>query len=70
MSISREHWRARTRGAARGGSTAPASVDSREFTKGGFSTGGLAIYAFPLCNCNTLGSVLTVQIEHMPKNVT
>ena len=29
----------------------------REFTRGGLVKGGLAIYAFPLCNCNTLGSV-------------
>ena len=29
----------------------------REFKKGGLVKGGLAIYAFPLCNCNTLDSV-------------
>ena len=28
--------------------------------------GGLAICAFPLCNCDTLGFVFNVQIEHMP----
>ena len=38
----------------------------REFTKGGLVKGGLAIYAFPLCNRNTLGSVFNVQIENMP----
>ena len=33
----------------------------REFTKGGFIVKrGLAIDAFPLCNCNTLGSVFNV----------
>ena len=29
----------------------------REFTKGGLVKGGLAIYAFPLRNCNALASV-------------
>ena len=41
-------------------------TEDREFTKGGFSKGGLAIYVFPLCNCNTLGFVLNVQFENMP----
>ena len=36
-------------------------VNCREFTKG-----GLAIYVFPLCNCNTLGSAFYVRIENMP----
>ena len=36
-------------------------LQDREFTKGGF-----VIDAFPLCNCNTLGSVVNVQIENMP----
>ena len=39
---------------------------SREFTKKGLSRGGLAMYASPLCDCNTLGSVFNVQIENMP----
>ena len=39
---------------------------SLEFTKGGLVKGGLAIYAFPLCNCNTSGSVFNVQIENLP----
>ena len=39
---------------------------TREFTKGGLVKGGFAIHAFPLCNCNTLGSVFNVQIENMP----
>ena len=30
----------------------------REFTEGGLVKGGLAIYAFPLCNCNALASPL------------
>ena len=34
-----------------------------EFTMGGLVKGGLAIYVFPSCNCNTLGSVFSVQIE-------
>ena len=34
--------------------------------KGGFSKGGFDIYAFPLCNCNALGSVFNVQIENRP----
>ena len=38
----------------------------REFTKGGLVKGGLAIYAFPLRNCNTLGSAFNAQIENMP----
>ena len=42
------------------------TVDFREFTKGGLVKGGLAIYAFPLCNCNALGSVFNVQIENTP----
>ena len=25
----------------------------REFAKGGLVKGGIAIYVFPLCNCNT-----------------
>ena len=33
---------------------------------GGLAKGGLAIYEFPLCDCNTLGSVFHVQIEHTP----
>ena len=37
-----------------------------EVHKGGLVKGGLAIYAFPLCNCNTLGSVFNVEIENMP----
>ena len=44
----------------------PKVVKNREFTKGGLVKGGLAIYAFPLCNCNALGSVFNVQIENMP----
>ena len=28
--------------------------------------GGLAIYALPLCNCNTLGCVVHVRVKHMP----
>ena len=32
-------------------------------TKGGLVKGGLAIYAFPLCDCNALGSVFNVQFE-------
>ena len=43
---------------------------SREFTKGGFGKGGFAIYAFPLCNCNTLGSVFNVEIENTPNCYT
>ena len=39
---------------------------NREFAKGGLAKGDLAIYAFPLCDCNTLGSVFNVQIENMP----
>ena len=35
----------------------------REFTKGGLVKGGLAMYAFPSCNCNTLGPVFNVQVE-------
>ena len=35
--------------------------------RGGLVKGGLAIYAHPLCNCNTLGFVFNVEIEeHMP----
>ena len=30
----------------------------RELTKGGLVKGGSAICVFPLCNCNTLRSVL------------
>ena len=41
---------------------------NQEFTKGGLVKGGLAIYAFPLCNCNTFGSVFNVQIENMPNS--
>ena len=37
----------------------------REFTKGGLTKGGLAIYAVPLCNCNALGFLFNVQIENM-----
>ena len=44
----------------------PEPLKYREFTKGGLVKGGLAIYAFPLCNCKTLGSVVHVQIENMP----
>ena len=48
-------------------SRAPTSLPpTQEFTKGGLVKGGLAIYVFPLCNCNTLGSVFNVQIENMP----
>ena len=38
----------------------------REFTKGDFVKGGLAIYACPLCNCNAFGSLFNVEIENMP----
>ena len=38
----------------------------REFTKGGLVKGGLAMYVFPFCNCNTLGFVVKVQIENIP----
>ena len=34
----------------------------REFTKGVLVKGSLAIYAFPLCKCNTLGCVSPVQL--------
>ena len=36
--------------------------------KGGFSKGGGGVesYAFPLCNCNTLGSVFNVEIVNRP----
>ena len=34
--------------------------------RGGVVKGGLAIYAFPLYNCDTLGSASYVQIESMP----
>ena len=37
----------------------------RKFAKGGLVKGGLAIYVFPLCNCNALGSAFNMQIEHM-----
>ena len=39
---------------------------TREFTKGGLVKMGLAMYAFPVCNCNALGSVVNAQIENMP----
>ena len=39
--------------------------NAREVTKGRLVKGGLAIDAFPLCNCNTLGSIVHVQIESM-----
>ena len=52
------------RGPAPIGSTASEIV--REFTKGGLVKGGLAIYVFPLCNCNTLGSAFNVEVERMP----
>ena len=42
------------------------AVGLRELRKGGLVKGGLAIYALPLCNCSTLGSVLSAQIENMP----
>ena len=42
------------------------TVNVGEFTKGGLVKGGLPIDAFPLCNCNTSGSVFNVQIEDMP----
>ena len=38
--------------------------------KGGLVKGGLATYAFPSCNCNTLGSVFNVQIENMPGEIS
>ena len=41
-------------------------ISAREFTKGGLVNGGLAIHVFPLCDCNTLGSLSNVQIENMP----
>ena len=43
---------------------------NREFTQGDLVKGGLAIYACTLCNCNTLGSVFNMQIEHMPNCLT
>ena len=51
-----------------GAPTGAAAVhkDTREFTKGGLVKWGLAIYAFPLCNCNELGSVFNEQIENIP----
>ena len=33
---------------------------------GGLVKGCLAIHAFPLCNCTTLGSVFNVEVENMP----
>ena len=39
---------------------------TREFTKGGLVKGVLAIYAPPLCDCNTSGSVFNVEIENIP----
>ena len=44
------------------------TIKDREFTKGVLVKGGLAIYSFPLCHCNTLGSAFHVQIEHMPNS--
>ena len=44
----------------------PVSVKRLGVRKGGFIKGGLAIYALPLCNCNTLGSVFNVEIDNMP----
>ena len=44
----------------------PPDIHCREFTKGGLVKGGFAIYAFPLCTCNGLGSVFHAQIENMP----
>ena len=41
-------------------------VHLREFTKGSLVKGGLATYAFPLCNRNALDSVVNVQIESIP----
>ena len=38
----------------------------REFINWVLVKGGLAIYVFPLCNWNTLGSAFNVQIENMP----
>ena len=68
----RELGRAR-RGSARGGvlgrgvrGTPLCPWGGQEFAKGGLAKRGLAIYVFPLCNCNTLVSVVDVQIEHMP----
>ena len=34
------------------------ALSFQEFAKGGLVKGGLAIYVFPLCNCNILGSVV------------
>ena len=34
--------------------------------KGGLVKGGLAMYGFPLCNCNTSGSDVNAEIENMP----
>ena len=41
-------------------------MPNREFTKGGLVKGGLAMYAFLLCNCNALASVVYVEVENMP----
>ena len=43
-----------------------AREEPREFTKGGLFKGGLAIYAFHLCDCDALGSGFNAQIEHVP----
>ena len=32
----------------------------------GLVKGGFAIYALPLCNCNTIGVVFDARIENMP----
>ena len=46
---------------------APADPRShRESTQGGLVKGGLTIYALPLRNRNTLGSVFNSQIENAP----
>ena len=47
------------------GTAALLRADSREFTKGGLVKAGLAMYAFPLCDCNTLGYVFYVEIENI-----
>ena len=48
-------FRFASRGVPKRGARTP---EFREFTKGGLVKVGLAIYAFPSCNCSTLGYVL------------
>ncbi len=51
------------KGDCQGPCTGSASKTFREFTKGGLVKRGLAMYAFPLYNRNTLGYVFDVRIE-------